>query len=136
MGYKKRKLVIPVLIQNSDNKLKKTFIAGFYDGDGSCTNSITEKSKTRCVYISQSDKRILIDMNNYLKIFGINLYLRRKTRKDFFWYEIETKNSKDINNFYKEIPLRHPIKIRKLQDLIKITEEICSETSTCLASIS
>lgn len=53
-----------------------------------------------------------------LGFLGINLSLGKRSRDEYIWYELGTKDTKKIKTFYEELPLRHPVKTRKIENLL------------------
>ncbi len=120
LGYKKGKLRVPKVIKNAPLEIQKYFIIGFFDGDGSCTNLEDGRKKfTPVVHAGQSDKKILIDIQEMLKKFELNFNLHKHRYKQYEWYSLNTKDKKQIKQFQKKIGFTHPLKKERLQILVK-----------------
>ncbi len=120
VGYKKGKLRVPSLIKNTPLEIKKYFVIGFFDGDGSCTDLMEGREKfTPIVHVGQSDKKILLDIQKMLKEFGLDFNLHRHRYKQYEWYVLNTKDKNQIKLFQKRIGFTHPLKKRRLEILVK-----------------
>ncbi|MFH1840396.1 MAG: LAGLIDADG family homing endonuclease [Nanoarchaeota archaeon] len=117
-GYKKGKLKIPKIIEDSPLIIKKYFLIGFMDGDGTCIQNIKSKN-SNCVSISQSSTEILLDLKKILAELGFSFNLYKKTRDKHIWYVLETKDKKQIRKFYEKVGFLYPTKARKLEYVVK-----------------
>ncbi len=118
MGYKKGKLKIPKIIKESPYKIRKDFLIGFFDGDGSCSNLKSKGKAYPLITVAQSNKEILSELNEILKESGFNFNLYAKRRKGYCWYVLETKDKNQIIQFEHNIGFRDKIKRERLRLLV------------------
>lgn len=118
MGYKKGRLHIPRIIRNAPYEIKKNFLIGFLDGDGSCSILKSDKKTYPVIAVSQSSKKILLELNEILKEkeFDFNVYTKKRSK--YIWYTLETKDKKQIARFEKEIGFRDKVKKGRLRALV------------------
>ena len=119
IGYKKGKLKVPDIINNAPDEIKKYFIMGFFDGDGSCTKIKKQKKISPIIHVSQSDPKILIEIQNLLKNFELDFKLHKKRREKFVWYMLETKSKTTIKKYSQIIGFLHPDKKARLDWLVQ-----------------
>ena len=106
-GAKSSKVFVPSIIKNSPEKIKKYFLAGYFDTDGGfrgTTLGFTTGSK----YLSEDISRLLEELNiSHLPDKWIN----RKYNKEF--YGIKIKRS-EIDNFLSLLPLQNKEKLGRI----------------------
>lgn len=114
IGKKKGKLIVPSIFKKDSEDIKSGFIAGFFDADG----CIYEKNKL--IYFGQADKNFLIEISQLL--LELNMLTRpiyKKEKELGITYELGLR-SNSIQKFIDTVPLRHPNRIRRGNELKRI----------------
>lgn len=109
---KKINIVIPKKIKEN-RKLVRSFIAGFFDAEGSI--GLKKNNITCQIMIYQKQKQILEEIRDELIKDGIKMKLFKKAGNCWVLYG----NKDSLRPFFKKIKFSHPKKISKLKTAIR-----------------
>ncbi|MDI6798513.1 MAG: LAGLIDADG family homing endonuclease [Candidatus Aenigmarchaeota archaeon] len=103
-----------------------SFLAGFFDAEGSLINRKHRNSRRWVAKIGNTNRRILEIIKKYLEKIGIisNIYLysRKGKRHDYFnrriinrkdYYVLEISRKKDCIKLLQLLPIKHPEKLER-----------------------
>lgn len=116
VGRKKGKLSIPSLLLQASAELRKWFIAGFFDADGSIFRKKRPSGSMYVVKLKQTSLEILQDIKNLLfKDLGIVLQGPYEEPEEA--WSISSGKYKTVKKFCKDIPLLHPQKVTHAKEI-------------------
>jgi intein/homing endonuclease len=108
----KKNIIIPTKLKKS-KKLVRSFIAGFFDAEGSVN---LQKNNLTCqISLAQKQKRILEEIQKELEKDRIPTKLRKAGENIYTLYG----NKASLSPFLQKIPFVHPKKRKKLETAVK-----------------
>jgi intein/homing endonuclease len=118
----------PEIVLRLPLELQKHYIAGFWDADGGCPHEETYSSKWFKPYVkftqsfnNENSCPPLEDIQRILEVMNITSTItklpRHGSRKSPA-FDLIISKKESIINFWKEIPVRHPIKAQRLKNLV------------------
>ena len=137
MGYGFKKTNLPIRLPNINDDLRRHFIRGYFDGDGSIsyTIGIRKQGKNKgnqyfnhyCNFVSSTDF-ILKDILNFSSKYNINFKLRPHKKK---YYLIDITSITDLVYFYdflyKDSTLCLTRKKEKFEKIIELRKKYIRE---------
>lgn len=121
------------IIKNLDREEFLSFIAGFFDAEGSVVKRRHRKKEIYVIKIGNTRKQILEIIKNKLETFGImtnvykysdegryhyykgRLFINRKK-----YYVLEIAKKKDVLEFLKLVNIKHPEKVKRKEEVLKL----------------
>ena len=112
---------IPQAILSSSNEVLAGFLAAYVDGDGAVQKTKVNGNVIYTINIVCKRRETLDLIKQAFLRFGIDGVLRKVTYKYkggyLDGYRLEIKDSISLYNFKKHIPILHPEKIKRLDDI-------------------
>ncbi|MBS3081529.1 hypothetical protein J4416_01145 [Candidatus Pacearchaeota archaeon] len=124
---KSNKIFLSETILHLSNDLLVEYIAGLYDADGSVY--IRKGKGSNCIDLTTCSEKLARQMQLVLLRYEIHATIRErkpstgKIKGKYNKWVVEIRNNQDIKRFAKTIPLKHPEKRKKLENLEKIATQ-------------
>ena len=112
-GKKKGQISIPKVILNSSKNIQRSFVAGFFDGDG------TIYVKNKEIAISQADKRFLEELSVVINNLGIDTRRMYTQRKELGITYCLSLRWSALKRFVDTVPFLEPNKIERAKELME-----------------
>ncbi|MEK6907466.1 MAG: LAGLIDADG family homing endonuclease [Nanoarchaeota archaeon] len=107
---------VPYFIKNSRKYIKKEFLKSFFDDEG----HVRYKPPYRRIELTLCNKPFLLDIKKLLEEFNIKTTkVYYKQLRGFDTYTVYIRNFHHLKSFYEFINFNHPLKLNKLEKIMK-----------------
>ena len=104
-SYKANKIITPKKVLDANNEIKKAFLQGLFDSDGTITKRKEIKYSTTSRIMANQVQQLLLDLEITSRI---NVWI--KAQKYFPLYTVILNSNASRNKYAKIVSSRHPIK--------------------------
>jgi len=126
---KSDKLSFPNILLHLKDYLLAEFIAGIYDTDGSIHIRKNQKTGSNCIDFTTCSEKFARQLQLVLLRWGIRATIRERPptkgiiKGKYVKYIVEIRQTEYMEEFAKQIPLKHPEKKKKLEILLNLTKK-------------
>ncbi|MBN1502780.1 LAGLIDADG family homing endonuclease [Candidatus Woesearchaeota archaeon] len=111
-GSKSSAVIIPSLIRHNSSKIKRYFIAGYFDTDGGFRgNSLGFTTASKQLQIGLSSLLNELDVSH-----GTEIWFNKKYGREFYGIRLRRK---EIDNFLNSFPLQNKEKLKRINSRFK-----------------